>query len=51
MKNRSRLRFDIQICEPKLWFSCEIYSCEIYLNVGDAGYELDFCDRITKGRN
>ena len=46
IKDKSRLRLDLQICELKLWFSCEIY-----LNVRDVGYELHFCDRIPNGRN
>ena len=41
-KNQSRVRFNIQICDLKLWFFCEIY-----FNEGDVDHERDFCEKIS----
>ena len=45
-KNQSGVRFNIQICDLNLWFSCEIY-----FNEDDVGHERDFCDRFPNEKN
>ena len=41
----SGVRFNIQICDLKLSFSCEMY-----FNERDVDHERDFCDRFPNGR-
>ena len=45
-KNQSGVRFNIQICDLKSWFSGEIY-----FNEGDVDHERDFCDRFPSEKN
>ena len=45
-KNQSGVRFNMQICDLKLWFSFEIY-----FNGGDVDLERGFYDRFPNERN